>query len=793
METKITARIIPNVMDNIFSNYSDVVNVKFYTAQNLTESQYLGAKRLNNLVMYDLTIRHEKNIDPKQLLQAVIHTSILDKMEAYLSNGNGFLFAQAPEFKQFQLLSQQAKDEIIELVVQHGLNKDMSPEVIEPLMNILNPKSTENENIEVIGGPISEIALRSAKDPFYLLTFDNNTQKIINNYIAVNDIHSKLTSKELLNLSDYWAEEISHPTKLSKGMSIDQRDQKSAHFYRMYEKQLVNEINHEDPKMEEKKESSLLKQYNSIKERYPDAVILFRVGDYYEVLGDDAKKVSEVLGITLTERNTSEGFQHLAGFPAIQANDNINKLVKAGLKAALCDSLESPVQKIQDTSNDYKTIFRQSREKKNDIPVYIKLLDKASGEHFSTSHINVDNWMQTKDLIREQIKNLRNDEELEVQIATPEYSFILNQNSTAKDIFLKIQTAFDIVIQNINKSLTNNINNQNPNIMENTQQQQDHDKQISELQIGMLGSAIIDNSHFKGTISKIDGDTITLQNLKGETFNAPRDKIYQFFSGQKYDFEEIKNLFFKKMGGLEFKDITKPDMIRLMRGEMTNSLFTGVSNKEGQEAKEYQFKVRPEYNSETKQLELQPYFKKGYELSEKTKVFGVELTADQVSELKEGKSITLERTSKTGADYSAKFHYDADLNDVIFDKFVNSESMEKKVKEEKIPAQDRPDYPDWLLTVGMFDNASKVNIHQLNKVGLVLDGYKLEEFLTDFGLEQDQIDKVASVSDWLSKDGDVTGLKNDILTTINSSAEKVDLFKEKFNTVGQQQQQQIKR
>ncbi|WP_374540765.1 DNA mismatch repair protein MutS [Flavobacterium sp.] len=86
-----------------------------------------------------------------------------------------------------------------------------------------------------------------------------------------------------------------------------------------------------------------MKQYNEIKAKYPDACLLFRVGDFYETFGSDAIRASQILGITLTKRgNGSESETALAGFPHHSLNTYLPKLVKAGLRVAICDQLEDP-------------------------------------------------------------------------------------------------------------------------------------------------------------------------------------------------------------------------------------------------------------------------------------------------------------------------------------------------------------------------------------------------------------------------------------------------------------------
>jgi DNA mismatch repair protein MutS len=96
-------------------------------------------------------------------------------------------------------------------------------------------------------------------------------------------------------------------------------------------------------KEKEVKETPLMKQYNEIKRKYPDACLLFRVGDFYETFGEDAVRASKILGITLTKRGAgSETETALAGFPHHSINNYLPKLVKAGLRVAICDQLEDP-------------------------------------------------------------------------------------------------------------------------------------------------------------------------------------------------------------------------------------------------------------------------------------------------------------------------------------------------------------------------------------------------------------------------------------------------------------------
>lgn len=86
----------------------------------------------------------------------------------------------------------------------------------------------------------------------------------------------------------------------------------------------------------------LMKQYNEVKAKYPDALLLFRVGDFYETFGSDAIKVSDILHIVLTSRNNGSAQMELAGFPYHSLDLYLPKLVRAGYRVAICDQLEKP-------------------------------------------------------------------------------------------------------------------------------------------------------------------------------------------------------------------------------------------------------------------------------------------------------------------------------------------------------------------------------------------------------------------------------------------------------------------
>lgn len=153
-----------------------------------------------------------------------------------------------------------------------------------------------------------------------------------------------------------------------------------------------------------KKETPLMKQYNSIKAKYPDALLLFRVGDFYETFGEDAIRASNILNITLTARNNGRDKTELAGFPHHSLNTYLPRLVRAGCRVAICDQLEDPktaktiVKRgvtelvtpgvafnddiLQSKSNNFLAAihFGNTKRSKTEESIGISFLDVSTGE-----------------------------------------------------------------------------------------------------------------------------------------------------------------------------------------------------------------------------------------------------------------------------------------------------------------------------------------------------------------------------------------------------------------------------
>ncbi len=172
-----------------------------------------------------------------------------------------------------------------------------------------------------------------------------------------------------------------------------------------------------------------MKQYNSIKAKYPDAMLLFRVGDFYETFSDDAIKAARILDITLTKRGAGSSSETaLAGFPHHSINTYLPKLVKAGMRVAICDQLEDPKmtktivkrgvtelvtpgvslndEVLHSKSNNFLAVVHYGKKK-----LGVAFLDVSTGE-FLTAQGNVEyidkllqNFQPNEVVVQKQYKN----------------------------------------------------------------------------------------------------------------------------------------------------------------------------------------------------------------------------------------------------------------------------------------------------------------------------------------------------------------------------------------------------
>lgn len=131
-----------------------------------------------------------------------------------------------------------------------------------------------------------------------------------------------------------------------------------------------------------KKVTPLMQQYNKVKSKYPDAILLFRVGDFYETFGSDAEKAAGILGIILTKRNNGGVDVALAGFPYHSLDNYLPRLVRAGYRVAICEQLEKP-------SKERKIVRRGVTEVVTPgVAINDKLLDHRSNNFLASLHFS---------------------------------------------------------------------------------------------------------------------------------------------------------------------------------------------------------------------------------------------------------------------------------------------------------------------------------------------------------------------------------------------------------------------
>lgn len=169
-----------------------------------------------------------------------------------------------------------------------------------------------------------------------------------------------ITSKQFDKLSD---DEKSfytkHATRVMQNIYNVEQTTMNANNHDAYVEILKNKGAQlsQNEKEQKGKYSSIMKQWKELKGKHPDALLLFRIGDFYEMYKQDAKRGSEVLGITLTKMNESKDF-HLAGFPHQALDTYLPKLIRAGERVAICDQLES--KKTVSQSFDAKAILNKA-------------------------------------------------------------------------------------------------------------------------------------------------------------------------------------------------------------------------------------------------------------------------------------------------------------------------------------------------------------------------------------------------------------------------------------------------
>lgn len=135
-----------------------------------------------------------------------------------------------------------------------------------------------------------------------------------------------------------------------------------------------------------KNQTPLMRQYHEIKQKHPGAILLFRVGDFYETFSEDAVLVSKELGITLTKRNNGGDMTPLAGFPYHALDNYMPKLVRKGYRVAVCEQMEDPADAKARKS---KVVEREVTEITTPgVTLNEKLLDHRRNNYLVAIHLN---------------------------------------------------------------------------------------------------------------------------------------------------------------------------------------------------------------------------------------------------------------------------------------------------------------------------------------------------------------------------------------------------------------------
>ncbi len=147
-----------------------------------------------------------------------------------------------------------------------------------------------------------------------------------------------------------------------------------------------------------------MKQYEEMKKKHPDAILLFRIGDFYETFSEDAITASDILGITLTRRaNGSTSYVELAGFPHHALDTYLPKLVRAGKRVAICEQLEDP----RLTKKPVKRVTPTESDTTTSQPPTEPMLDLKAISSILTGFLDVINKLYILDEIRAKTLEIR--------------------------------------------------------------------------------------------------------------------------------------------------------------------------------------------------------------------------------------------------------------------------------------------------------------------------------------------------------------------------------------------------
>lgn len=597
-----------------------------------------------------------------------------------------------------------------------------------------------------------------------------NKYEFIDKINSIKIIFSSELEKQKI-LSDIWAAELSKRTNLSFSMTSTQIDEKQALHYRKYETLSKKEGLPINPLLEnqilENISEKLSEEYEASAEGFSFNNLDIE-NDFTDTLIEDIENGNGDLWKKEKYLTTNEIYELI---PEERKGDDFHIRVSKEEAEFLVknDFIDNIMNKEYGDDDDHWVGMT-----KDDLDEETNRFDDEYQTFEIFLHPATKKQIQT---IFNGLKNFENSQALNSEII----------GGKIKDIATEaIQNTQSLKQYDQNtQNLINLYINQNPKIMENSTENQEQKQQEQQgLKVGRIASVNTGNGIFKGAIESINGDDVTLKNLKKETVIVKKDDVYQFFHGQKFDYSELSKMIENSKElpeGLSIKDIKGKDLHNLLKGEISEGLLK-VEKKDKTMSAE--FKLQPLYNSENKQMEVKAIYKNPKELN--FNIFGEKASEEQIKKLQEGEKVTIDRNSKNGKEFTAQVYLDKELNQIIFDKFIDKtkEPVQKETTSKKLEFADQFEYENFLTTeVNIFENAKKINSYQLDSIILQLDQNELNEFLIDLEIEENQIDSILQTPDPIKKEETIDSIKNTILNVINSSSEKVDLFKEKFSSV----------
>ncbi|MDE6523747.1 MAG: N-6 DNA methylase, partial [Muribaculaceae bacterium] len=261
------------------------------------------------------------------------------RLDKNLYESNAIKYQKSDSIKPVDTITSSVKEDPVEKLTVHvDRYGDYDVEIDRDRIEVFSPRT------------LNRFTLTTARDAGEVVANTNNIQDIVTREICrhLDGAFMDWGADEPYYDEDPYGRLVQRGTVRSEIWNLE------GVFNRIAQKQTTESENGKTlPPKIDLKNGPILKQYQDLKKKHPDAVLLFRVGDFYECFGKDAVKASEILGITLTRRQSGVDSRiELAGFPQNALDTYLPKLVRAGQRVAICEQLEDPKQK---TTKEKKT------------------------------------------------------------------------------------------------------------------------------------------------------------------------------------------------------------------------------------------------------------------------------------------------------------------------------------------------------------------------------------------------------------------------------------------------------